>query len=106
MLYLTAQSKILLAIQPVDFRKQIDGLAAICRNHFELSPNDGTHYVFINRAKTMIKVLHYDKNGYWLSMKRLTHGKYNSWPQNQAALSSTQAYELSVILKNTVASTH
>ena len=53
MLYLTAQTKVLLALQPVDFRKQIDGLVALCEGHLKQQPRSGELFVFTNRAKTM-----------------------------------------------------
>ena len=65
MLQLTPQSRILLALAPVDFRKGIDGLAAICRRHFARNPLDGAIYVFRNRAGTTLKLLCYDGQGFW-----------------------------------------
>ena len=103
MLHLTAETRILLAIEPIDFRKQIDGIEAICRNHFRVSPNDGTLYVFINRAKTMVKILFYDENGYCLTMKRLSRGKYRTWPKASTGLTAAQAHELRDILRNSLA---
>ena len=49
MLYLTAETKILIAVKPVDFRKQIDGLVALCEHHLNADPRSGTLFVFINR---------------------------------------------------------
>lgn len=103
MLHLTANSKIILVINPVDFRKHIDGLAAICRTHFSLSPNDGTYYVFINRAKTAIKILCYKENGYWLSLKRLSLGKFKTWPKSKSDIDKVYAHNLRSILKNELA---
>ena len=42
MLQLTPQSRIFLAMQPVDFRKGIDGLAALCRQTLSENPLGGT----------------------------------------------------------------
>ena len=103
MLYLTAQSKVMVAIEPVDFRKHIDGLAAICRNDFNQQPNNGALYVFRNRSRTMVKVLHYEGNGYWLAIKRLSRGKYMSWPTADSAITQILASELQKILKTIVA---
>ncbi|WP_415860686.1 IS66 family insertion sequence element accessory protein TnpB, partial [Vibrio metschnikovii] len=46
MIHLTAESKILLATQPADFRCGIDGLAALCRHQLKQSPRSGTLFVF------------------------------------------------------------
>ena len=60
MLQLTPQSRIFLALAPVDFRKGIDGLAAVCRRTFAQNPLDGALYVFRNRTGTTLKILYYD----------------------------------------------
>jgi len=70
MLQLTPQSRIFIALAAVDFRKGIDGLAAVCRRAFSQNPLDGAIYVFRNRTGTTLKVLYYDGQGYWLSSKR------------------------------------
>jgi transposase len=82
MIQLTPQSKILLATDPIDFRKGIDGIAAICANEFKKDPSSGTLFVFINRARTQVRVLFYDGTGFWLMSKRLSQGKYPWWPKN------------------------
>jgi len=50
-------------MEPVDFRKGIDGLAAICRQVLRADPFSGTCFVFGNRTRTAIKVLIYDGQG-------------------------------------------
>ena len=57
MLQLTPQSRILLATEPVDFRKGIDGLAAVCRQVLADNPLSGAIFVFRNRAGTALKLL-------------------------------------------------
>lgn len=105
MLYLTAQTKILLATKPVDFRQQLDGLIALCQNQFNQNTRSGYLFVFINRSRTMIRVLCYEEHGYWLATKRLSRGRYTLWPlQANKALSEPHASELTKILKTFVAS--
>jgi transposase len=65
MLQLTPQSRIFLATEPVDFRKGIDGLGAVCRQRLGQNPIEGAVYVFRNRAATALKLLFYDGQGYW-----------------------------------------
>lgn len=81
MLHLTNQSRILLAINPVDFRKGLDSLIALCRQQLYCDARSGVNFVFINRSRTMIRVLSYDVNGYWLATKRLSKGRYHQWPK-------------------------
>jgi transposase len=72
MLQLTPQSRIFVATEPVDFRKGIDGLAAVCRRALGDNPLSGALYVFRNRAGTTLKILCYDGQGFWLCTKRLS----------------------------------
>ena len=72
MIQWTAHMRILVGIEPVDFRKGIDGLAAVCRYHLHQDPFTGTVFVFRNRRATAVKILVYDGQGYWLCQKRLS----------------------------------
>ena len=72
MLQLTPQSRIFLAVQPVDFRKGIDGLAALCRQTLHENPLGGAVYVFRNRTGTTLKLLAYDGQGFWLCTNYLS----------------------------------
>ena len=60
----------------IDFRKGIDGISAICRNQIKINPLEGAIFLFYNRAKTSIKVLAYDGQGFWLCSKRLSQGSF------------------------------
>ena len=83
MLQLTAQMRLLVAIEPADFRKGIDGLARLCRERLSSDPFSGTVFVFRNRRGTAIKVLAYDGQGFWLCQKRLSEGRFRYWPGEQ-----------------------
>jgi transposase len=56
MLQITPQMKILVAVEPVDFRKGIDGLAAFCKASLVQDPFAGTVFVYRNRPAPSIKV--------------------------------------------------
>ena len=103
MLYLTAETNIMLALQPVDFRKQIDALAALCEQHLAQDSRSGCLFVFINRARTMIRVLSYQDNGYWLATKRLSQGHYTGWPKRQEAICPLAACAFNQMLKQMIA---
>lgn len=100
MLQLTPQSRIFLAVAPVDFRKGIDGLAAVCRQVFAQNPLDGALYVFRNRTGTALKLLYYDGQGYWLCTKRLSAGRWRWWPRAAGVTVRVAARELQVLLWN------
>lgn len=105
MLYLTQETAILLAVEPIDFRRQTDGLIALCEQTLAQNPRSGQLFVFINRAHTMIRVLCYDYNGYWLATKRLSRGRYALWSKKSSDVCRpTLAVELSRLLKTTVVS--
>lgn len=101
MIQLTPQMRILLAVDPVDFRRGIDGLARCCREELSEDPFSGCVFVFRNRRATAIKLLAYDGQGYWLLQKRLSLGKFGWWPTSatQRAL-RLEAHELQLLLWN------
>jgi transposase len=98
MILLTHETRIQLGVQPADFRRGIDGFVALCKNELHQNPRDQSVFVFINRAKTMIRALSYDGTGYWLLTKRISRGKFVGWPDGQCALSLTSARKLRIIL--------
>lgn len=105
MLYLTQETQILLAVEPVNFRKQTDGLIALCEQLLLTNPRSGQLFVFINRACTMIRILYYEDGGYWLATKRLSRGRYTLWPNKKGIVShSLLASDLTKLLKTYVAS--
>jgi transposase len=89
---LTPQMRILIAVDPVDFRNGIDGLAQLCRGPLQADPMSGTVFVFSNRRRTAVKVLVYDGQGFWVCQKRLSTGRFRWWP----ARGSGQAVRLDV----------
>jgi transposase len=81
MIQITPQMRILLAVEPVDFRKGIDGLAALCRQVLASDPLGGALFVFCSRRRHAIKCLTYDGQGFWICQKRLSHGRFTGWPK-------------------------
>jgi transposase len=78
--------------QPVDFRKQINGLSAIVEQELEVSPFGDALFVFVNRRRTSIKALYWHRNGFCLWQKRLEKQRF-AWP---AAEPIGATYELSM----------
>ena len=85
MLQLTPQSRVFLAREPADFRRGIDGLAALCRQRLGEDPMAGAIFVFRNRRGTSLKLLCYDGQGFWLCQKRLSQGRLTWWPSTAAS---------------------
>ena len=77
--------------QPVDMRKQIDGLVTLVSEAMGRHPADRSLYVFRNRANDKIKLLIWHRNGYWLLYKRLERQRFQ-WPDwfNDDTLTLTQ----------------
>ena len=98
MLKLTPHQRLLLAIEPADFRRGIDGLCAICKQKLHLDPLSGIVFAFTNRKHTAVKLLIYDSNGFWLVMKRFSTGKLAWWPTEGKISMEVQAEALSVLL--------
>lgn len=92
--------KILIAVEPADFRKGIDGLAQLCRAELDSDPFSGAVFVFRNRRATSVKLIIYDGQGFWLCLKRLSTGKFRFWPTTRdgAAAKRLLAHELQVLL--------
>ena len=101
MLQLTPQMRILLAVEPVDFRKGIDGLARLCREALATDPFSGTLVVFRNRRGKALKVLVYDGQGFWLCQKRLSEGRFRWWPlRGREGVYRLEVHELQLLLWN------
>lgn len=77
---LTPHMRILIAVEPADFRRGIDGLAQLCREALASDPMGGAVFVFRNRRGTALKLITYDGQGFWLAQKRLSRGKFRWWP--------------------------
>ena len=75
----------------VDFRKSINGLSLIVEQQMQLSPLNGSVYVFCNMNKDKLKVLYWDKTGFALWYKRLEKNKFK-WPKklNDLSLHSSE----------------
>jgi transposase len=72
--------RIYLAAGATDMRKSFDGLAAATQQVLELDPMSGHVFVFCNRRRDRIKILFWDRAGYWCLAKRLEEGTF-AWPE-------------------------
>ena len=86
MLSLPSTVRIYVAVQPVDGRRGIDGLAALVRAVLGRDPLDGSLYVFFTRRVDRARVLYFSPNGYWLLSKRLERGRFHlPWDQTDGS---------------------
>ena len=99
MIQITPQMRVLVAVEPADFRRGIDGLARLCQEVLRQDPFSGGVFVFRNRRATALKILVYDGQGFWLCHKRLSSGKFAWWPRcATASAKRLAAHELQVLL--------
>lgn len=99
MIQLTPQMRILVCVEPVDFRRGIDGLSRLCRQVLGSDPFSGTVFVFRSKRATSIRVLAYDGQGFWLCQKRLSQGRFRFWPaRNGETGHPLLAHQLQVLL--------
>jgi len=80
MLAFPAAIRIYVALEPVDMRKQYDGLWAAAQAQLGEDPKQGAMFCFTNKGHTRLKLLYWDGTGVWVLAKRLEEGRF-SWPE-------------------------
>lgn len=71
-----ANSAVYVASEPADMRKSIDGLALEVQESFAASARSGALFVFFGRGRDRVKLLWWDRHGFWLAYKRLERGRF------------------------------
>jgi transposase len=95
---ITAQMRVLVAIEPVDGRKGIDSLVRLCQDKLAEDPFSGCVFVFRSRSGTAIRLLTYDGQGCWLAQKRLSKGRFVWWPEASEPAKPLEAYEAHLLM--------
>lgn len=90
--------KTYIAVGSTDLRKGMDGYAALIQNNFHCSPFEDALFMFCNRQRDKIKILYWDKTGFWLFYKRLEKGKFK-WPKEEAQLQEITQQQLRWLLE-------
>ena len=98
MIVLASGVKVLIAMKPVDFRKGMDGLAALVRETLGANPYGGVIYVFRSRRADRIKLLFWDGTGMVLMAKRLEEGSFR-WPSLREGVMRLTPAQLSALLE-------
>jgi transposase len=81
MLTLSGSLRVFLALEPCDMRKSFDSLHALVIGQLGEDPHSGAVFVFSNKCRNRIKLLHWDGTGLWVHAKRLEKGTF-SWPKS------------------------
>ena len=99
MILITPHMRILVAVEPADFRCGIDGLARVCRERLQEEPLAGALFLFRNRRGTALKGLIYDGGGFWLCHKRLSRGRFRYWPEaGSGGKKALEAHQVHLLL--------
>ena len=77
-------TKIYLYEKPADMRKSFDGLHAIVQSEFRREIRSGDVFLFLNRRLDRIKLIHWDRDGLAIWMKRLERGTFQRPPRSTA----------------------
>jgi len=98
-LNLSSDLKIYAYTRPTDMRKGFNGLSGIVRSEFQSDPTDGSLFVFINRRRDRMKLLHFDGGGYWLYYRLLEAGTFEELkPTNDSSRLRIDGTQLSMLL--------
>jgi len=73
---LTLPGVVYLSTKPTDMRKSIDGLCGEVTDYLGGRPSDGSLFAFLNRRRDKLKMLWWDRDGYWVLYKRLEAGTF------------------------------
>ncbi|MGK4341781.1 IS66 family insertion sequence element accessory protein TnpB [Ectopseudomonas oleovorans] len=83
--------KVYLYPKPVDFRKPINGLAALLELDIKVEVLNPVLFVFLNRTRSQVKILYWERNGFCLWFKRLEAERFKTKPD-----AGDEAIELTV----------
>ena len=80
MLSLDSKTQVFIVLGATDMRKAVNGLSMLIADHLEIDVFTGNLFVFCNRARTIIKILYWERNGFCLWQKRLEKHRF-VWPE-------------------------
>ena len=84
-------TRIWLYQNPVDFRKQINGLMVFLSDHLKKDPTSSQLFLFRNSGANKLKLLIWERNGFWLLYKRLEKGRFTFPETNDSHCELTQS---------------
>ena len=101
MLMLGSNMPMFVYAKPADMRKGCHRLAAIVRDEFHANPQDGSLFLFFNRRRDRLKLLHWDGGGFWLYSRLLEAGRFEELPlasRGDGPCARIDATELAMLL--------
>jgi transposase len=90
--------RVLVATKPVDFRKGMNGLAALVQEQLKANPFSGVIYCFRSKRADRVKLLFWDGSGMCLFAKRLEEGKFR-WPRIEDGVMRLSAAQLAALVE-------
>ena len=90
-------AEVYICTEPVDFRKQASGLAAVVQDELALNPFSEQLFVFTNRRRTHCRILYWERNGFVLWTKRLERERFH-WPRGDTTVMTLTGQELNWLL--------
>lgn len=98
MIFPTGPVHVFVATKPVDFRKGMDGLAAIVKEQLRIDPFSGAIYVFRSKRADRVKLIFWDGTGLVLVSKRLESGKFR-WPRIEDGVMRLSPSQLTTLIE-------
>ena len=97
MIALHGDLRILIATQPIDFRKGVNGLVLMIEETLKSNPYDGTIFLFRSKRNDRLKMLTYDGSGVILATKWLEAGRF-TWPPIQEGMMRLPAAKVALLV--------
>jgi transposase len=93
-------AKVRIFIRPgnTDLRKAVNGLSVLIEQQMKGEPFSGNVYLFCNRERKLLKAVWWDRNGFWLSQKRLEQDRF-PWPETEEEVKELSAEEVTMLLR-------
>ena len=98
MIQIPVATPIYVVKEPIKFNIRLKGTLSICRDFFEVEPLEGALFVFRNRPGTVIRIIFYDGDGFWLCEKSFSRGRIKQWLDGNGDLLAATARDLMVLL--------
>jgi transposase len=80
-----ADLRVFLHREPIDFRAGINSLVTLVEQSMQLDPFARAVFAFHNRRRNRVKLLFYERTGFWLMLRRLEEDHF-VWPSRQQAV--------------------
>jgi transposase len=89
--------EVYLCVEPVDFRKQINGLATLVQSQLDMNPFSSQLFVFTNRRRNQCRILVWEHSGFVMWQKRLEKERF-VWPKRRDCVVTLNGVELNLLL--------